>query len=125
MKSPYSQHPSLPRGRPTVLLVGLLAAAALPAAGQFSTARAVAPSGLDAWTAAGGSPETSSYVHDDGVSESAVGLTAGGTTAWLHRFDAVGGADVITQLSAAYGTAMAPGSGMPVGAPYTVGLGEG
>ena len=31
MKSPYSQHPSLPRGRPTALLVGLLAAAALPA----------------------------------------------------------------------------------------------
>jgi hypothetical protein len=45
------------------------------------------------------------YTADDGVTENSIGLTAGGEVAWLQAFDAIGGSDVITEISTAYGSA--------------------
>lgn len=59
------------------------------------------------------------YTHDDGSSESNIGLISGGGILWQHAFNAVGGSDVITTISTAYGT---PGFPIPAGAPVTIGI---
>lgn len=51
----------------------------------------------------------SCYSIDDGVSELSIGLTAGGEVLWLQGYDAIGGSDVISGVSAAFGTPLFPG----------------
>jgi hypothetical protein len=56
--------------------------------------------------------------YDDGSTEGALGLTAGGEMGWLHYFDCPGG---IVAVESAYGSAMFPGS-VTNGAPSRVAL---
>jgi hypothetical protein len=77
---------------------------------------------LDAW-AAKAAPESplTMYMYDDGTTENALNMKNGGQIAWLHRFDAVGGMDVITSVSVVYGTAHAGGPhSPPAGSPTNV-----
>lgn len=45
--------------------------------------------------------------HDDGMSESALGLVAGGEMAWLHEFHC---GTTLSEIQTTYGTALAPGT---------------
>jgi hypothetical protein len=97
----------------------LLSALAPRAAAQFGTALPVA---LDAW-AAKPAPEAplTMYMYDDGSTENALNMKNGGQIAWLQRFSAVGGMDIITSVSVVYGTAHAGGPhSPPAGSPTNV-----
>jgi hypothetical protein len=99
--------------KPITLAALVSVCSGAPAASQFATAL---PAALEAWTSAPAPDQPlTPYAYDDGVSWNAIGLQAGGQTAWLMRFDAVGGSDVITSVSAAYGTALAPNKAPPAG----------
>lgn len=52
----------------------------------------------------GPTPPPACYEYDDGSTENAIGLTAGGDVGWIHAFDAIGGSDVITEVSSAFGS---------------------
>jgi hypothetical protein len=97
----------------TALAIVVALATSTLAQAQFGSAL---PRGLGVWTRASPGPDQlTPYSYDDGVSWNAMGLQAGGQTAWLMAFDAVGGSDVITSISVAYGTALSPGKAPPAG----------
>jgi len=61
--------------------------------------------------------------HDDGSSENAIGLTAGGALMWLQRFGAVSQNTTVTQISSAWGSPINPPSGNPAnGSAVTVAI---
>jgi hypothetical protein len=51
--------------------------------------------------------------HDDGSSENAIGLTAGGDVMWLQRFGAIGQTTTVTTISTAWGSPINPPTGNP------------
>lgn len=59
------------------------------------------------------------YQYDDGTSENASGLAGSGEFCWIHRFDALPGAETIDEIQVAFGTPLAPG-GAVNGEPCTV-----
>ncbi|RJP32533.1 MAG: hypothetical protein C4547_13705 [Phycisphaerales bacterium] len=63
------------------------------------------------------------YSHDDGSSEDAIGLTAGGVIAWLTRFEVTEGNQTINEIAVAFGT---PGCTAPPcgenGRPFGAGI---
>lgn len=60
---------------------------------------------------------------DDGTSENSVGINAAGFgVLWINTFGAAGQSNVITTVSAAYGTAAFPGNCPPNGTPVTAGI---
>jgi hypothetical protein len=51
--------------------------------------------------------------HDDGSSENAIGLTAGGAVMWLQRFGAPATSTTVTTISSAWGSPINPPTGNP------------
>lgn len=51
--------------------------------------------------------------HDDGTSDNAIGLTAGGAEVWLQRFGALSQSTTVTTISTAWGSPLNPASGNP------------
>ena len=86
-----------------IIVLATAAVLAAPALAQdFSSAM---PAGSDikagqsqAWTFA-----TCTYSYDDGSSEDALGLTAGGDMAWMQHFDPQTGCETITTILATVG----------------------
>jgi hypothetical protein len=76
----------------------LTGAIAIPASAQFSAANPIR-----SWTPTG-SYLAATYQHDDGSSENALGLTAGGDMCWLHVFDTIPAANKIGQIEFTIGT---------------------
>jgi hypothetical protein len=60
------------------------------------------------------------YLYDDGETDNLLGWTAGGDMAWMHYFKAVGGADTLTELGTAFGSALYPGYNPGNGTPATL-----
>ena len=61
------------------------------------------------------------YLWDDGTTENALGLTAGGEIAWIHHFEVIGGDNVITGVSTCFGSPLFPGnSGISPGQDFSV-----
>jgi hypothetical protein len=57
------------------------------------------------------------YIYDDGETDNLLGWSAGGEMAWIHFFKAFNGADTLTQVATAFGSALYtgynPGNGTP------------
>ncbi|MFT5154145.1 MAG: hypothetical protein ACI841_004152, partial [Planctomycetota bacterium] len=60
------------------------------------------------------------YAYDTGASTTALGLLDGGGLGWLHCFDAIGGMDVVEEISTAYGSPLV--LGLTPGRPVTLGI---
>ena len=94
---------------------------------QFSS-RAPSHSWIPRVAAGGGGFLVNTYQYDDGTSENSIGVTGGtlstGIMCWMSRLDAVGGADTISSISVAYGTALFPGGAPPNGTLATVAVWE-
>lgn len=58
------------------------------------------------------------YTPGDGSAEASVGSGSPGEVAWMQRFDAVGGEDVLTSISTLFGSPLDP-SAVPDGSPAT------
>jgi len=61
----------------------------------------------------GGGTEANEYQLDDGVAENSIGLTAGGSFAWLTKYTATAGKTNITNIKVAFGTPVTL-NGLPV-----------
>ncbi|MHC4609760.1 MAG: hypothetical protein ACYS7M_05380, partial [Planctomycetota bacterium] len=70
----------------------------------------------------GGPPPTANdYQHDDGISDNAIGLTAGGEFAWIHHFDVIPGKETIVSVLTSFGTPTSPGgAGVAPGDPVRI-----
>src|SRR5262245_28712700 len=110
----------------------LFAAALVPALAGTASAQAqfAARSGAQGWRptiGTGGGFQVNSYQYDDGVSENSVALANCPTpppavTCWMQMYNAVGGADTITNVQTAWGTPAFPGGTPPAGQAANVGV---